>query len=131
MKVNGEHCLAFLDNGAQINTITAIFVEDGLLDVRPLSNLVGSQVTCVSLGNAFTQLFGYVVVRIQDKGVQGYDEDQIALVILNLPKFMACVPVILITPMIGCVVNVIKETEIYGLATPWVNAQVAYLLSIQ
>ena len=64
-------------------------------------------------------------------GVQGYDKDQIALVILDLSNFMARVPVILWTPMISCIVNVIQKKEIDTLAMPWVNAQVAYLLAVQ
>ena len=63
-------------------------------------------------------------------GIQGYDEDQIALVILDLSDFAIQVPIILGTPMISCVVNVIKQREIDTLATPWVNAQVAHLLSV-
>ena len=63
-------------------------------------------------------------------GVQGYDEDQIALVILDLSNFAVRVPVILGTPTISHVINVIKEKEIDALAMPWVNAQVAYLLAV-
>ena len=44
--------------------------------------------------------------------VQGYDEDQIALVIPDLSNFAAWVPVILGTPTISHIVNVIKEKEI-------------------
>ena len=62
--------------------------------------------------------------------VQGYDEDQIALVIPDLSNFVARVSVILGTPTIGCIMNVIKEREIDTLATPWVNTQVAYLLAV-
>ena len=43
---------------------------------------------------------------------------------------MAWVPMILQTPMIGCVMNVIKESEMEVLATLWINAQVAYLLGV-
>ena len=57
----------------------------------------------------------------------GYNEDQIALVILDLSNFMAQAPVILGTPMISHFMNVIRETEIDTLVTPWVNAWVAYL----
>ena len=46
--------MALLDNGVQINTITPSFVETHSLEVGPLSDLVGRQVTCVGLGNAFT-----------------------------------------------------------------------------
>ena len=64
-------------------------------------------------------------------GVQGYNEDQIALVILDLSNFVTQVPVILGTPtIITCVINVIKEKEIDALAMPCVNAQVAYLLTV-
>ena len=34
----------------------------------------------IGLGNVFTQPLGYVVIWVQVDGVQGYDEDQIALV---------------------------------------------------
>ena len=55
---------------------------------------MGGQVSCVGLGNALTQSVGYVVIGIQVDGVQGYDEDQIALVILDLSNFVAQVPII-------------------------------------
>ena len=71
---------------------------------------------------------GYVVVWFQVDGVQGYDEDQIALVILDLSNFVAWVPIILGTPMISHIMNMIKERELDALVTPWVNAWVAYLL---
>ena len=73
---------------------------------------------------------GYIVIQVQVDGVQGYDEDQIALVILDLSNFAARVPVILGTQMIGCIVNVIKEKEIDALAMLWVYAQVAYPLVV-
>ena len=55
-------------------------------------------------------------------GIQDYDEDQIALVILDLSNFVARVLVILGTPTISSIVNVIKEEEIDALAMPWANA---------
>ena len=73
---------------------------------------------------------GYIVIWVQGDGVQGDDEDQIALVIPNLSNFAAQVPIILGTPTISCIINVIKEKEIDALAMPWINAQVAYLLAV-
>ena len=73
---------------------------------------------------------GYVVIQVQVDRVQGYNEDQIALVIPDLSNFVALVPVILVASMISHVVSVIKETEIDTLATPWVKALVAYLLAV-
>ena len=61
---------------------------------------------------------------------QGYDENQIAFIVLDLSNFVAWVPVILGTPTIGCVMNVISEKEIDALATPWINAHIAYLLAV-
>ena len=62
--------------------------------------------------------------------VQGYDEDQIALVIPDLSNFMAQIPVILGTATIGHVVNVMKEAEVGALTMPWTNARVAHLLLV-
>ena len=78
-----------------------------------------------------TQPLGYIVIQVEVDRVQGYDEDPIALVILDLSQVVVQVPVILGTPMISHIVNVIKETEIDALVMPWVNAWVAYLLVAQ
>ena len=61
---------------------------------------------------------GYIVIWVQVDGVQGYDEDQIALVILDLSNLVAKVPIILGTPTISHIVNMIKEKEIDALAMP-------------
>ena len=74
---------------------------------------------------------GYVIIQVQVDGVQSCDENQIALVILDLSNFVVQVPVILGTPMISHVINIIKEKEVDTLAMPWVNAKVAYLLVVQ
>ena len=130
VRINGVNCMALLDNGAEINTITPDFIESCSLEVGPLSDLVGRWVACVGLGNALTWPVGYVVIWIQVDGVQGYDEDQIALVIPDLSNFVAWVPVIFGTATISHIINVIKEKEIDALAMPWVNAQVAYLITV-
>ena len=93
--------MALLDNGAQINTIMPRYVSDHLLQVGPITNLIGTKVTCVGLGNTYTRPLGYIIIQVQVDKVQGYDEDQIALVILDLSNFVAQIPVILGTPTIG------------------------------
>ena len=122
--------MALLDNGTQVNTITLRYVSDCSLQVGPITNLMGSKVACVGLGNAYTRLLGYVVIWVQVDGVQGYNEDQIALVIPDPSNFVARVLVILGMPTIGRVVNVMKEAEMDALAMPWANARVAHLLSV-
>ena len=130
VRVNGESCMALLNNGAQINTIMPSFVKTHSLEVGPLSDLIGRWVACVGLGDAFTQPLGYMIIWAQVVGVQGYDEDWIALVNLDLSDFAVWVPVILGTPKISCIINIIKEKEIDALTMPWVNAWVAHLLSV-
>ena len=81
--------MALLDNGAQVNTIMPKYMSDHSLQVGPTTNLMGSKVTCMGLGNAYTRPLGYVVIWVQVDRVQGYDEDQIALVIPGLLNFVA------------------------------------------
>ena len=122
MKINGESCIALLDNGTQVNTITLRYVNEHSLQVGPITDLTGSKVTCMGLGNANTRPLGYVVIWVQVDGVGGYDEDQIALVIPDFSNFATRVPIILGMPTIGHVVNVMREVEIDALAMPWANA---------
>ena len=58
--------------------------------------------------------------------VQGYDEDQIAIV-MDDPG-MTEWPVILGTPTIYRVMEVIKESEISELAVPWASSRVSWLM---
>ena len=115
VRINGESCMALLDNGTQINTIMPKYVSNHSLQVGPITNLLGAKVTCIGLGNASTRPLGYIVIWVQVDGVQGYDKDQIALVFLDISNFEARVPVILGTPTISCVVNVMKEKEVDAL----------------
>ena len=78
-------------------------VSDHSLEVGPITDLMGSKVACIGLGNAYTRLLGYVVIQVQVDGVWGYDEDQIALVIPDFSNFAARVPVIFGMPTISWV----------------------------
>ena len=93
--------MALLDNSAQVNTIMLRYVSNHSLEVGPITDLMGSKVTCIGLGNAYTRPLGYVVIQVQVDRVWGYDEDQIALVILDFSNFAARVPVILGMPTIS------------------------------
>ena len=122
--------MALLDNSAQVNTIMPRYVHEHSLQVGPITDLMGSKVACVGLGNAYTRPLGYVVIQVQVDGVWGYNEDQIVLVIPDFSNFAARVPVILGTPTIGRAVYVMKEAEMDALATPWANARAAHLLAV-
>ena len=131
VKINGESCMALLDNGTQVNTIMLRYINEHSLQVGPITDLMGSKVTCVGLDNTYTRLLGYMVIQVQVDGVWGYDEDQIALVIPDFSNFATRVPVILGSSTIGRVINVMKEAEMDALAVPWANARAAYLLAVQ
>ena len=64
-------------------------------------------------------------------GVWGYNEDQISLVIPDFSNFATRVPIILGTPTIGQVVNIMKEADMDALAMPWANARAVHLLAVQ
>ena len=122
--------MALLDNGAQINTITPKYVSDHSFQKGPITDLIGAKVTCVGLGNAYTRPLGYIIIWVQVDGVQGYDKDQIALVIPDFSNFVAQIPVILGTPTISQVINMMKEAEVDALAMPWANARVVHVLLV-
>ena len=81
VRINGESCMALLDNGAQINTIMPKYVSDHSLQMGPITNLLGAKVACMGLCNAYMRPLGYIIIWVQVDRVQGYDKDQIALVI--------------------------------------------------
>ena len=122
--------MALLDNGVQVNTIMPGYVNDHSLQVGPITDHMASKAACVELGNAYTTSLDYMVIRVQVDRVQGYDKDQIALVIPDFSNFAVRVPVIPGMPTVGQVVNVMKEAEMDALATLWANARVAHLLSV-
>ena len=92
--------------------------------------LISTRVTWVGLWNAYTHPLGYIIVWVQEDGVQGYDKDWIALVIPDQLKFVEWVPIILGTPTISNIMNVMKEKAIDALMTPWASARVAHLSSV-
>ena len=76
------------------------YIKEHSLPVGPITDLMGSKVACIGLGNAYTRPLGYIVIQVQVDGVWGYNEDQIALIILDFSNFAIRVPIILGTPTI-------------------------------
>ena len=71
VKINGESCMALLDNSAQVNTIMPRYIKEYSLQVGSITDIMGSKVACIGLGNAYTRLLGYVVIWVQVNAVQG------------------------------------------------------------
>ena len=69
---------------------------------------------------------GFVIMNVHVPCVKGYDKDQIAI-ILDDPGMKHC-PVILGTPTLFRVMEVIKEDEINRLAIPWATSRISWLM---
>ena len=69
---------------------------------------------------------GFVMMNVKVPGVTGYDEDQITIVMddLGMTEWL----VILGTPTLYRVMEVIKESKISKLAVPWASSQVSWLM---
>ena len=76
--------MAVINSGMQINKILPSYVKGCSVEVGPITNLINERVACVGLVNAYTQPLGYIIVKVWENGVQGYNDDQIALVVLDL-----------------------------------------------
>ena len=63
--------------------MTPEFTKACSLDMGPLSNLVDGTFKINGFGGLFSQPLGYVIIRVQLEGVKGYNEDQVALVMLD------------------------------------------------
>ena len=60
-----------LDDGMLINTTTPNYLKNHSLKMRQITDLIGTRVTCVGLGNAYIQPLGYVIVQVQVDSIQG------------------------------------------------------------
>ena len=100
------------------------------MNVFPLECLaeeVGDAIPPIQgIGSIMVQPTGFVIVRVQIPCVAGYDEDQVAIV-LDGPGMKEC-PIILGTPTLYWVMEVIKESEISALAMLWFASRISWLM---
>ena len=78
------------------------------------------------MGGRPVEPIGFVLMNVKVPCVQGYDEDQVTLV-MDDPEMSEC-PVILGTPTLYRVMEVIKESEISKLAVPWSSSRLSWLM---
>ena len=119
-----------LDNGVQLNFITPAYAQERGMDIMSLDYLVeeisGAIPLIRGLGGISVEPIGFVMMNIKVPGVVGYDKDQITIV-MDDPG-MTEWPVILCTPTLYRVMEVIKESEISKLAVPWASSRVSWLM---
>ena len=128
--IDDELTSCLLDNGAQLNFITPAYVQEQGMDIMSLDYLsqeIGGSIPLIrGLGGILVEPIGFIMMNVKVPCVQGYDEDQIAIVMDN--SGMTEWPVILGTPPLYCIMEVIKESEISKLAVPWASSRVSWLM---
>ena len=128
--INDELTTCLLDNGAQLNFITPAYAIERGMDIMSLDRLaqeIGGQLPLiVGMGGSLVEPTGFILMNVKVPCVQGYDGDQVALV-MDDPGMTEC-PVILGTSTLYRVMEVIKESEISKLAVPWSSSQISWLM---
>ena len=119
-----------LDNGSQLNFVTPAYAHERGMDILSLDTLakeIGGQLPPIAvMGAGMVKPEGFVIMNVRVPCVRGYNEDQIAIV-LEDPEMKDC-PVVLGTPTLFRVMEVIKESEISKLAVPWASSRLSWLI---
>ena len=128
--INNELTTCLLDNGAQLNFITPAYAIERGMDIMSLDRLAqeigGLPPLIAGMGGNLVERTGFVLMNVKVPCIQGYDEDQVALV-MDDPGMVKC-PVILGTSTLYRVMEVIKESEISKLAVPWSSSRISWLM---
>ena len=128
--IDDELVSCLLDNGAQLNFIMPAYAQERGMDIMSLDYLaeeIGGSIPLIrGLGGISVEPVGFVMMNVKVPGVEGYDEDQIAIV-MDDPGMTEWL-VILGTPILYRVMEVIKESEISKLAVPWASSRVSWLM---
>ena len=109
--------------------MTPEFVRAHSLNIGLLSDLVNGILIVNGFGELFSPPLDYVIIRVQADRVQGYNKDQVALVIPDPTDFGSWVPVILGTLTINRIINMIKESEIEELSVSLSGLGISHLLA--
>ena len=82
--IDDELTTCLLDNGAQLNFNTPAYAQERGMDIMSLDYLAqeigGSILPIRGLGSISVEPVGFVMMNVKVPCVQGYDEDQIAIV---------------------------------------------------
>ena len=128
--INDELTTCLLDNGTQLNFITPAYTVERGMDIMSLDRLAqeirGLLPLIAGMGSSLVEPTGFVLMNVKVPCIQGYDEDQVTLV-MDDPGMTEC-PVILGTSTLYWVMEVIKESEISKLAVPWSSSRISWLM---
>ena len=131
LTIEGRNVNALADSGSQVNTITPALVQQYGFPVLPLLHLVDYPLNLMGLGGKHTSPLGFVILHVQVREIMGYDEDVVFLMVPDESEFRWRVPLVIGTCTIGRIINIIQESEIDHLSTPWATVRMVQLLSCQ
>ena len=107
--INDELTTCLLDNGAQLNFITPAYAIERDMDIMSLDRLgqeIGGPLPLIAgMGGSLVEPTGFILMNVKVPCVQGYDKDQVTLV-MDDPGMTEC-PVILGTSTLYRVMEVI------------------------
>ena len=126
VRIDDESSWDLLNSGSTINAVAPEFTKAHALDIGPLNDLVNGM---LGINGLFSQPLGNIIMRVQVEGVQGYDEDQVALVTPDSTIFGSRVPVTLGTLTINWIINMIKESKIDVLLASFNGLRISHLLA--
>ena len=131
LMIEGRNVNALADSGSQVNTIMPAFVQQCGFPVLPLVDLVKHPLNPVGLGRKCTSPLGFIILHMQVREIVRYDEEVDFLLVPDESEFGRRIPLVIGTCTIGRIINVIQESEIDHLSTPWATVQMAQLLPCQ
>ena len=98
-----------------------------IMSLDQLAQEIGGLLPLIAgMGGSLVEPTRFVLMNVKVPCVQGYDEDQVALV-MDDPGMTEC-PVILGTSTLYQVMEVIKESEISKLVVPWSSSRISWLI---
>ena len=129
IRIDDESSWGVLDSYSTINAVTPEFIEAHSLDVGSLHELVNGTLGIIGFGGVFSWPLGYVIIRVQVEGVQGYYKEQVALVVPDSTIFGSWVLVTLDAPTFNQIINMIKESKIDELFASLNGLRISHLLA--
>ena len=123
--IDGVETTCLIDNGARVNLVTLEFIRERGLDVGSIQDLSRhhGRIPLSGLGGKIMEPLGYVMFRVQIPHVPSYDEDQVALVVVEDSSFLKICQVVLGTLTINRAVWAMKESEMEDALEAWQSAQ--------
>ena len=116
--------MALLDTGSRVSVLTKGFVEAHDIPLKPMSDLTPAhpyyQVVINGVAGMSAPPLGYAEIYLEDlKGVKGFSNWDLALVVRDDTPWGKRVPLILGTACLERMIKVIKESEEEKLPPLW------------